>query len=164
MPFIEQYISDGREIEDELRDIQEALFQLGFDRQEEKAQVFAYYQITEGYDIYEQALLHLQVQTSIIDQPAIVDFGIRALRDSHAVDFLLNDVTAKLCFKNGDGKDEVLSKSYGRPGGFPTRDEMLQDLSEKVIQLTKLNQIKNLFGIGAGPPVVIPAHTRNRHV
>lgn len=148
MSYIQEYISDSYEEVEDLQSLYRSMTTLGFDP-EVKPNVFSHYQITEGLEIYDEIKLHFQAQGILNDQPVFFYFKLRAIRDENQVEFLLNDIEAKLSVRNGDRLEEIASQSYGSPTGFSSKERMIQELSEKALQLAEASLVKERFGIGS---------------
>jgi hypothetical protein len=148
MPFNEEYISDSFEDNGELYIVNAQISELGFDPINEIPKVFSHYHITEGYDTYDDIRQWLEIATDLNAQTAVISFIFRSSRDSDGCDFKLIDIEAKLYLTEKDEREKVTEMSFGKKNGFPTKNKMIKEISEKALTLGRISEIKRQFGMG----------------
>jgi hypothetical protein len=148
MPFNEEYISDSFEDSGELHNVYAQISDLGFDPINEVPKVFSHYHITEGYDTYDDIRQWLEIATDLNAQSAVISFIFRSSRDSNQCDFKLNDIEAKLYLTEKDEKEKIAEMSFGNKNEFPTKNQMIKEISEKALSISRIREINRRFEMG----------------
>jgi hypothetical protein len=148
MPFNEEYISDSFDDNGELGNVYTQISELGFDPINEIPKVFSHYHITEGYDTYHDIRQCLEIATDLNAQTAVISFIFRSSRDSDECDFKLNDIEARLYLTEKNEREKIAEMSFGKKDGFPTKNQMIKEISEKALELCRISEIKRQFGMG----------------
>lgn len=148
MPFNEEYISDHFDDGGELANVYAQISELGFDPSTEVPKVFSHYHITEGYDTYDDVRKWLEIPVNLNAQSAVISFIFRSTRDSDECDFKLNDIEAKLYLAEKGEREKIAEMSWGKKNGFPTKSQMITEISEKALAVSRISEIKKQFGMG----------------
>jgi len=132
MSFSKIYLSDNIEDPEDLAFVHQQIAKLGFDPVKEIPKTFAYSQVTEGFEIYHEVRENLEIDWKLKNQDVRASFNFRSIQ--HEYDsFRLVDIEARLFSISGDNLEKIAEKSFGETAGFPTKEQMIQqviDLSE----------------------------------
>jgi hypothetical protein len=141
MAYNEQYISDHFEDQGELQSLIQEIVFLGFDPIKEIPTTFSHYQITEGFDLYDQIKQRIQINTVFDKQRAIVSFTFRAIQDHHHdIEFRLVEIQTSLFIADRKKRHPIAEKSFDKKQGLPTKMKMIQELLDNAKSLTNLRE------------------------
>jgi hypothetical protein len=145
MAFIEQFVSDTVEEPGDIQSLQAQISKLGFDPIKELPKTFSVYQITEGFDIYDELRQSLHLEVVFDNKKTLLTLVFRAVRDEQEIEFSLIDIEARLYAINPGKTDKIAERYFGKKHGFPTKDRIVQEIFDEARRQAKIEVIRQQF-------------------
>jgi len=142
MPLIERYISDRVDDPADLLVVNAKIAQLGFDTINEIPKPFSLYQMTEGFDVYDELRQNLDIPVTIDGKELLVNFVFRSIREENDEGFTLIEIEAKTYTIQDDTREQVSEKHFSARRGFPSKAEMVREATKELTHLARDSSIK----------------------
>ncbi len=159
MSFNKLYIGDQIEDPQDLALVHRQIAKLGFDAVMEIPRTFAYWQVTEGLDIYYEVRESVDIDLKMKNQDVKASFTFRSIQEEYH-SFKLIDIEAKL-FSMAAGKMEKMAeKSFGETAGFPAKGQMLHQLVQMAPKLGIIIDMKTDNELGLADRFILGGELR----